>query len=165
MALRPSPVTDRHSTAPGAAASIHPETRITNGVQWSSGTWSAAAVYAATFVDRGQIWELSSKLVGMTGYGANGNGPGGSYSEADFNVLMVVSLNIPDETLVALKLSPDAAEREIVLAAAIKLFEVGRLPSGAAALLAGLPKPVFMTQLADVAPAFSRLAKRRPMAV
>ena len=78
---------------------------------------------------------------------------------------MVLSLNIPDETLVALKLSPDAAEREIVLAAAIKLFEVGRLPSGAAALLAGLPKPVFMTQLADVAPAFSRLAKRRPMAV
>lgn len=40
---------------------------------------------------------------------------------------MVVSLNIPDETLLALKLSPDAAESEIVLVAAIKLFEVGRL--------------------------------------
>lgn len=62
---------------------------------------------------------------------------------------MVVRLNIPDEVLVALKLSPDAAEREIVLAAAVKLFEVGRLSAGAAAQLAGLPKPVFMTKLAD----------------
>jgi predicted HTH domain antitoxin len=62
---------------------------------------------------------------------------------------MFVSLNIPDETLVALKLSPDAAEREIVLAAAVKLFEVGQLSSGAAAQLAGLPTPVFLTKLAD----------------
>jgi predicted HTH domain antitoxin len=62
---------------------------------------------------------------------------------------MVGRLNIPDETLVALKLSADAAEREVVLVAAIKLFEVGRLSAGAAAQLAGLPKPVFMTKLAD----------------
>jgi hypothetical protein len=62
---------------------------------------------------------------------------------------MVGRLNIPDETLVALKLSGDAAEREIVLAAATKFFEVGRLSAGAAAQLAGLPKPVFMTKLAD----------------
>jgi predicted HTH domain antitoxin len=62
---------------------------------------------------------------------------------------MVGHVNIPDETLVALKLSADAAERELVLAAAIKLFEVGRLSAGAAAQLAGLPKPVFMTKLAD----------------
>jgi predicted HTH domain antitoxin len=61
----------------------------------------------------------------------------------------VVSLNIPHEALMALKLSPDAAEREIVLVAAVKLFEVGRLCAGAAALLAGLPKPVFMTKLVD----------------
>ena len=62
---------------------------------------------------------------------------------------MDVSLKIPDETLVAFDLSPDAAEIEIVLAAAVKLFEVGRLSEGAAAQLAGLPKPVFMTKLAD----------------
>jgi predicted HTH domain antitoxin len=62
---------------------------------------------------------------------------------------MVGHVNIPDETLVALKLSGDAAERELVLAAAIKLFEVGRLSAGAAAQLAGLPKPVFMTKLVD----------------
>jgi predicted HTH domain antitoxin len=58
-------------------------------------------------------------------------------------------LNIPDETLVALNLSADTAEHEVVLVAAIKLFEVGRLSAGAAAQLAGLPKPVFMTKLAD----------------
>ena len=58
-------------------------------------------------------------------------------------------MNIPDETLVALNLSADTAEHEVVLVAAIKLFEVGRLSAGAAAQLAGLPKPVFMTKLAD----------------
>ena len=49
----------------------------------------------------------------------------------------------------ALNLSADTAEHEVVLVAAIKLFEVGRLSAGAAAQLAGLPKPVFMTKLAD----------------
>jgi predicted HTH domain antitoxin len=42
-----------------------------------------------------------------------------------------------------------SAEREIVLVAAIKLFEVGRLSSGAAAQLAGLPTLVFLIKLAD----------------
>jgi predicted HTH domain antitoxin len=68
-------------------------------------------------------------------------------------------LNIPDETLVALKLSADAAEHEVVLAAAIKLFELGRLSAGAAAQLAGLPKPVFMTKLADYGVATFRMTE------
>ena len=62
---------------------------------------------------------------------------------------MVGHLNIPDETLLALKLSADAAEREVVLVAAVKLYEIERLSAGAASQLAGLPKPVFMTKLAD----------------
>lgn len=62
---------------------------------------------------------------------------------------MVGRLNIPDETLLALKLSADAAEHEVVLVAAVKLYEMGRLSGGAAAQLAGLPKPVFMAKLAD----------------
>jgi hypothetical protein len=58
-------------------------------------------------------------------------------------------LNIPDETLLALKLSADAAEHEVVLVAAVKLYEMGRLSGGgAAAQLTGLPKPVFMANSA-----------------
>ena len=65
------------------------------------------------------------------------------------NLAMVVRLNIPDETLLALKLSGDAAEHEVLLVLAVKLYEMGRLSGGAAAQLAGVPKPVFMTKLAD----------------
>jgi predicted HTH domain antitoxin len=35
------------------------------------------------------------------------------------------------------------------LAAAVKLYELGRLSSGAAATLAGIPRVVFLTKLAD----------------
>lgn len=38
---------------------------------------------------------------------------------------------------------------ELRLAAAIKLHELGRLSSGAAAKLAGVPRVVFLTALAD----------------
>lgn len=58
-------------------------------------------------------------------------------------------LDIPDETLLSLKLSSDAAADEIRLAAAVKLCELGRLSSGAAARLAGVPRVVFLSKLAD----------------
>jgi predicted HTH domain antitoxin len=35
------------------------------------------------------------------------------------------------------------------MAAAVKLFELGRLSSGAAARLAGVPRVVFLSRLAD----------------
>jgi len=40
-------------------------------------------------------------------------------------------------------------ERELRLAAAIKLFELGRLSSGAAARLAGMPRTLFLSKLAN----------------
>jgi len=58
-------------------------------------------------------------------------------------------LDIPDETLLSLKLSGDAAADEIRLAASVKLYELGRLSSGAAARLAGVPRVVFLSKLAD----------------
>jgi predicted HTH domain antitoxin len=58
-------------------------------------------------------------------------------------------LNIPDDTLLSLKLSDDAAADEIRLAASVKLYELGRLSSGAAARLAGLPRVLFLSKLAD----------------
>lgn len=50
-----------------------------------------------------------------------------------------ITLSIPDEALAALKVSPEQLGAELRLAAAIKLYELGRLSSGAAAKLAGVP--------------------------
>jgi len=58
-------------------------------------------------------------------------------------------LDVPDDSLLSLGLSDEAAAAEIRLAAAVKLYELGRLSSGAAAHLAGIPRPVFLGKLAD----------------
>ncbi len=58
-------------------------------------------------------------------------------------------LEIPSESLLSLKLMPDEMAQELRLAAAMKLYELGRLSTGAAATLAGIPKPLFLTKLAD----------------
>jgi len=60
-----------------------------------------------------------------------------------------ITLSIPDELLVALKVTPEQCGVELRFAAAVKLYELGRLSSGAAAKLAGIPRVVFLSQLAD----------------
>jgi predicted HTH domain antitoxin len=60
-----------------------------------------------------------------------------------------VTLTLPEETLLALYLTPDELAQELRLAAAVKLYELGRLSSGAAANLAGIPRVVFLSKLAD----------------
>lgn len=60
-----------------------------------------------------------------------------------------ILLEIPDGTAEALRVAPRGLAAELQLAAAVKLFEVGRLSGGAAAALAGMPKPLFMQKLGD----------------
>lgn len=60
-----------------------------------------------------------------------------------------ITLAIPDETLQALQTTPEDLGQEMLLVVAIKLFELGRVSSGAAANLAGIPRTVFLTKLAD----------------
>ena len=60
-----------------------------------------------------------------------------------------IVVDIPDESLLSLKLTTDAAAGEIRLVAAAKLYELGRLSSGAAAKLAGVPRVLFLSKLAD----------------
>ena len=60
-----------------------------------------------------------------------------------------ITLNIPEDALFAMKVPEQEAGEEICMAAAVKMFEMGRLSSGAAAKLAGIPRSVFLTRLAD----------------
>jgi len=60
-----------------------------------------------------------------------------------------LAIEVPTETLLALELSPEEMAAELRLAAAMKLYELGRLSSGAAAELAGIPRTLFLTKLAD----------------
>jgi predicted HTH domain antitoxin len=70
-----------------------------------------------------------------------------------------ITLSISDQSLIALKLSPQQAGDELRLAAAIKLYELGRLSSGAAAQLAGIPRPVFLMKLGEYGVDTFRLTK------
>ena len=60
-----------------------------------------------------------------------------------------IMVTLPDETSLALKVPLEALGSELLLAAAVKLYEIGKLSSGAAAELAGIPKPLFLMKLGD----------------
>jgi Uncharacterised protein family (UPF0175) len=60
-----------------------------------------------------------------------------------------LALEIPDETMLAMRRSPEEVGARLLMAAGAKLFELGELSSGAAAAIAGLPRVVFLSKLAE----------------
>ena len=62
--------------------------------------------------------------------------------------MKTVEIEIPEEIFISLKETPQELVREIRLAAAAKLYELGKLSSGRAAELAGISRLSFLHQLA-----------------
>ena len=60
-----------------------------------------------------------------------------------------IVFDVSDELLLALRSDPGQVGAELRLAAAVKLYELGRLSSGAAAALAGIPKPALLARLCE----------------
>ena len=58
--------------------------------------------------------------------------------------MKTVQIELPDEILLSLKETPDELSCEIRIAAAVKLYELGKLSSGRAAELAGLSRVGFL---------------------
>lgn len=58
-----------------------------------------------------------------------------------------VTLDIPEKVLLAEKTDEVAFAREMRILSAVKLFELGRLSSGRAAELAGMPRVEFLLSL------------------
>ena len=58
-----------------------------------------------------------------------------------------IVIDIPEKVLLAEKADPASFAREMRILAAIKLYELGRLSSGRAAELAGMPRVEFLLEL------------------
>ncbi len=61
--------------------------------------------------------------------------------------MSTVSIEIPEEVLISLKETRETIARELQILAAVKLFELGKLSSGRAAQLAGMPRVQFLILL------------------
>jgi predicted HTH domain antitoxin len=60
-----------------------------------------------------------------------------------------LTVRVPDARLSALNVPLEQAADEVRMLAAVKLYEMGRLSTGAAAEFAGIPKPIFLQRLGN----------------
>lgn len=58
-----------------------------------------------------------------------------------------IVVNVPEKVLLAEKLDAEDFARELLVLAAVKLYELGRLSSGRAAELAGMSRVEFLLNL------------------
>jgi predicted HTH domain antitoxin len=77
------------------------------------------------------------------------NSPGQVFAAVAPDTMSEITLTVPDDTAEALQVPPSELAATLKLAAAMKLFELGQLSSGAAARLAGIPRVLFLERLAD----------------
>ncbi len=63
--------------------------------------------------------------------------------------MSAVTLQLPDDLDLALNVPADELAHTVLVAAAVKLFERGKISAGKAAELAGMPKPLFLVTLAE----------------
>ena len=63
--------------------------------------------------------------------------------------MSAVTLQLPDDLDLALNVPADDLAHAVLVAAAVKLFERGKISAGKAAELAGMPKPLFLVTLAE----------------
>jgi len=76
-------------------------------------------------------------------------GPTATLRIGGFRTMSHITMEVPERTRVALKIPVERLAEELRMVVAVKLYELGRLSSGAAAEMAGVPKPVFLGRLAD----------------
>jgi predicted HTH domain antitoxin len=63
--------------------------------------------------------------------------------------MATITIKCPEEVLISLKDTPESFGRNLTLAAAMKYYELGRLSSGRAAELAGIPRIEFLRRTAE----------------
>ncbi len=61
--------------------------------------------------------------------------------------MSAIQVEVPEETLISLKTDRESFARDVIVLAAVKLFELGKLSSGRAAQLAGMARAEFLLAL------------------